>query len=72
VLLMVLGGGCGLVIALTVVKLGSRQWDDLRVSPEQLLQGLALMLATGVLVSLLPALRAQRLPVVDALRSVRR
>ncbi|MGC1458751.1 MAG: ABC transporter permease [Steroidobacteraceae bacterium] len=70
--LMLLGGTLGLGIALTLVKLGSRQWDDLRLSPEQLLQGYGLMVATGLVVALVPAIRAQRLPVVDALSSTRR
>lgn len=71
-LLMLLGGSVGLAIALAVVKVGSRQWDDLRLSPEQLLQGLGLMVATGVIVGLLPAIRAHRLPAVEALQGVRR
>jgi putative ABC transport system permease protein len=71
-LLMLAGGTVGLGIALTVVRLGSRQWDDLRLSPEQLLQGYGLMLATGVIVGLVPAIRAQRLLAVEALQGVRR
>jgi len=71
-LLMLLGGTLGLGIALTVVKLGSRQWDDLRLSPEQLLLGYGLMVATGVVVGLVPAIRAHRLLVVEALQGARR
>jgi putative ABC transport system permease protein len=71
-LLMLAGGTVGLGIALTFVRLGSRQWDDLRLSPEQLLQGYGLMLATGVIVGLVPAIRAQRLLAVEALQGVRR
>jgi putative ABC transport system permease protein len=71
-LLMLLGGTLGLGIALTVVRLGSRQWDDLRLSPEQLLQGVGLMVATGVVTGLVPALRAHRLPAVEALQGGRR
>jgi putative ABC transport system permease protein len=71
-LLMLLGGTLGLALALAVVKVGSRQWDDLRLSPEQLLQGLGLMVATGVIVGLLPAIRAHRLLAVEALQGVRR
>ena len=70
-LLMLLGGTLGLALALAVVKVGSRQWDDLRLSPEQVLQGLGLMLATGVIVGLLPAIRAHRLLAVEALQGVR-
>jgi putative ABC transport system permease protein len=71
-LLMLVGGTVGLGIALTVVRLGSRQWDDLRLSPEQLLQGYGLMVATGVIVGLVPAIRAHRLQAVEALQGVRR
>ncbi len=71
-LLMLLGGTLGLGIALTVVKLGSRQWEDLRLSPEQLLLGYGLMVATGVVVGLVPAIRAYRLPAVVALHGARR
>jgi putative ABC transport system permease protein len=71
-LLMVLGGTAGLAIACGVVVLGSRQWGGLRLGPDQLVLGVVLMVATGVLAGLVPAVRAQRLPVVEALRSVRR
>jgi putative ABC transport system permease protein len=71
-LLMVLGGTLGLALAWWVVRYGGRQWSDLRVSPEQLATGVGLMIATGVITSLVPAIQAQRLPVVAALRSTRR
>jgi putative ABC transport system permease protein len=71
-LLMILGGAAGLGIAWCVVRYGSQQWGDLRVSPGQLLIGVALMILTGAMTSMIPALRAQRLPVVDALRSAGR
>jgi putative ABC transport system permease protein len=71
-LLMVLGGTVGLAIACGVVLLGNRQWGGLRLGPEELLLGVVLMIATGVLTGLVPAIRAQRLAVVDALRSTRR
>ena len=71
-LLMVLGGVAGLAIACGVVLLGNKQWGGLRLGPEQLLLGVALMIATGIFTGLVPAIRAQRLPVVEALRSVRR
>jgi putative ABC transport system permease protein len=71
-LLMVLGGTAGLAIACGVVVVGNRQWGGLRLGPDQLLLGVMLMVATGVLAGLVPALRAQRLPVVEALQSVRR
>ena len=71
-LLMVLGGTAGLAIACGVVVLGNRQWGGLRLGPDQVLLGVVLMVATGVVAGLVPAVRAQRLPVVEALRSVRR
>jgi putative ABC transport system permease protein len=71
-LLMILGGTAGLGIAWCIVRYGSQQWGDLRVSPEQLLMGVALMIVTGAVTSMIPALRAQRLPVVEALRSAGR
>jgi putative ABC transport system permease protein len=71
-LLLVLGGSLGLGIAWGIVQIGSRQWGGLRLSPEQLLLGVALMLASGVVTGLFPALRAQRLQVVAALQSARR
>jgi putative ABC transport system permease protein len=71
-LLMVLGGTAGLGIAWAVVRYGSRQWADLRLSPEQLLLGAALMVITGMVTSLIPAIRAQRLRVVDALQGAPR
>jgi putative ABC transport system permease protein len=71
-MLMVIGGTFGLMLAWGVVRIGSRQWSNLHLKPDQLLLGVVLMLATGVVTSLLPAIRAQRLPVVDALHSARR
>jgi putative ABC transport system permease protein len=71
-MLMLLGGTVGLAIACGVVLLGNKQWGGLRLSPEELLLGVVLMIATGVFTGLVPAIRAQRLPVVDALRSTRR
>jgi ABC-type lipoprotein release transport system permease subunit len=50
------------------VHFGSRQWSDLRLSPEKLLLGVVLMVVTGVVTGLVPALRAGWLPIVDALR----
>jgi putative ABC transport system permease protein len=71
-LLMLVGGTVGLAIACGVVMFGSRQWGGLRVSPEELLLGVVLMLVTGLITGLIPAIRAQRLLVVDALQSTRR
>jgi putative ABC transport system permease protein len=71
-LLMMLGGSLGLGISVLIVQLGSRQLGGLRLEPLQLVSGFALMVATGLLAGLIPAIRAHRLPVVDALRSTRR
>ncbi|MEJ0005192.1 MAG: ABC transporter permease [Steroidobacteraceae bacterium] len=71
-LLMVLGGTIGLGIAWGLVQLGGRQWGGLRLSPDQLLLGVALMALSGVVTGVIPALRAHRLQVVDALQSARR
>jgi putative ABC transport system permease protein len=71
-MLMLLGGTAGLAIACGVVLLGNKQWGGLRLGPEELLLGVVLMIATGVFTGLVPAIRAQRLAVVDALRSTRR
>jgi len=70
--LMLLGGALGLGIAWVVVLLGSRQWGGLHLSPGQLLLGVGLMLATGLFTGAMPALRAHRLQVVEALQSARR
>jgi len=69
--LMLLGGTLGLGVAMTIVRIGGRQWDDLRLSPEQLLLGYGLMVAMGVVVGLVPAIRAHRLLAVEALQGVR-
>jgi putative ABC transport system permease protein len=71
-LLMITGGIMGLGISWGVVMLGSRQWGGLHLSLDQVLLGVGLMLVTGVVTGLIPAIRAQRLAVVDALQSARR
>ena len=71
-LMMVVGGLFGLIIASVVVKIISERMGFMEVSGLQIALGLAIMLVTGVIVGLTPALRASRLSVVDALRSVRR
>ncbi len=71
-MLMLTGGLMGLAIAWGVVLVGNRQWSDLRLGPQQVLLGVGLMIATGVFAGLVPAIRAQRLAVVEALRSSRR
>lgn len=71
-LLMIVGGTVGLSLAWGVVMLGNRQWGGLHLSPGQLLLGFGLMLAAGLVTGLIPAIRAQRLLVVDALQSAQR
>ena len=71
VLLVVLGGVIGLAIAAVLmpgVSAASQGMIQLPMVPAQTwLMGLALMLAIGIVVGLLPALRAKRLKIVDAL-----
>jgi putative ABC transport system permease protein len=71
VLLIVLGGALGLGLAavlMPIVSAGSGGLIQLpSVLPQTWGMGIALMLAIGVLVGLLPALRAMRLNIVDAL-----
>ncbi|MBS0457885.1 MAG: FtsX-like permease family protein [Proteobacteria bacterium] len=71
VLLVVLGGAIGLVLAGIInpmVSAGSQGRIQLPpVGMETWTLGLALMLAIGAVVGLLPALRAMRLSIVDAL-----
>ena len=71
-MMMVVGGLFGLGIAWGVVKFLSQRMGFMELSSAQIAVGLAMMLATGVVVGLTPALRANRLSVVDALRSARR
>ncbi len=71
VLLLVLGGLLGLGLAaaaMPVVSAASGGMIQLRVVPPATWGvGLALMIGIGALVGLLPALRAMRLNIVDAL-----
>jgi len=71
-LMMVVGGLLGLGIAWGVVSYLSKQLGYMELSTLQITLGIILMLVTGALVGFTPALRASRLSVVDALRSVRR
>ena len=72
ILLMVVGGTLGLGIAWLAVRFGAPHFFGLGIEPMQLLLGLALMVATGVVTGLIPALSACTRPVVDALHSGRR
>ncbi|HVI24617.1 MAG TPA: FtsX-like permease family protein [Xanthomonadaceae bacterium] len=71
VLLVVLGGALGLGIAALLMPMVSGASGGVIQLPTVMPQtwgiGLALMIAIGVLVGLLPALRAMRLNIVDAL-----
>ena len=71
-LMMMVGGLLGLGLAWGVVRYLSKQLGYMEVSTLQLTLGIILMLATGIVVGFTPALRASRLSIVDALRSVRR
>jgi putative ABC transport system permease protein len=71
VLLVVLGGLLGMVLAAAIVPMVSAASGGMIQLPGLLPQtwgmGLALMVAIGVVVGLLPALRGMRLNIVDAL-----
>lgn len=71
VLLVVLGGVLGMGLSAAILPGLARASGGMlpvqTVVPETWLMGLALMLAIGLIVGLLPALRAQRLKIVDAL-----
>jgi putative ABC transport system permease protein len=71
VLLVVIGGLLGLAIAALLmpgVSAASQGMIQLPMVPAQTwLVGLGLMLLIGIVVGLLPALRAKRLKIVDAL-----
>jgi putative ABC transport system permease protein len=71
VLLVVIGGLLGLAIAAVLmpgVSAASQGMIQLPMVPVQTwLVGLGLMLLIGIVVGLLPALRAKRLKIVDAL-----
>ncbi|MCX7556193.1 ABC transporter permease [Xanthomonadaceae bacterium JHOS43] len=72
VLLVLLGGVLGIGLASIIVPAlgkasGGMMPAQTMLAPQTWLVGLALMLAIGLVVGLLPALRAQRLKIVDAL-----
>jgi putative ABC transport system permease protein len=71
IFLIVLGGGLGLALAaLLMPAISAASGGTIQlptVLPQTWAVGLALMLAIGVVVGLLPALRAMRLKIVDAL-----
>jgi putative ABC transport system permease protein len=72
VLLVVIGGLLGLLLAPIAMVMATRMSGGFiqlpsNLPPESWITGLVLMLAFGVLAGLLPALRAMRLNIVDAL-----
>jgi putative ABC transport system permease protein len=71
VLLVVLGGSLGLLLAAAIVPMVSAASGGMVQLPGLLAQtwasGIALMVAIGLVVGLLPALRGMRLNIVDAL-----
>jgi putative ABC transport system permease protein len=71
-LLAVTGGGIGLALAISGIALigdpTSGMLPPIRLAAPDLARGLALIAALGVASGLLPALEAQRLRIVDALR----
>jgi len=71
-LMMVVGGLFGLAAAWVLVKVLSKQVGLMELTAKQLALGLAMMLVTGVITGLTPALRASRLSIVESLGSVRR
>jgi putative ABC transport system permease protein len=73
------GGGLGLALSYPLVERGLGRWLEenmgsffpyFRVTPGTALTALALAIALGLVAALLPAYRAARLDVVDALRRV--
>ena len=71
-LMMVAGGALGLAIASAVVSALSKQIGDIDLRAGQIAVGCALMLVTGVLTGLTPAVKAGNLSIVAALRKTRR
>jgi putative ABC transport system permease protein len=71
ILLIVLGGVIGLGIAAIIIPVVSAMSGGMLNLPgiprETWLVGLALMLGIGIVVGALPAMRAMRLKIVDAL-----
>ena len=67
----VLGGGAGLLVGWLIVSAGDPTGAFLpafRYPPNQLALGVAIVIGLGIAAGILPALRANRLRIVDALR----
>ena len=71
-LMMLAGGGLGLAIAWGVVKVLSKQFDDIHLGAGQVGIGLLMIVGTGIITGLTPAVKARNLSVVDALGRPRR
>jgi putative ABC transport system permease protein len=71
-LLLLAGGGLGLLAAAWLIRLAQQRIGSLELSRTHILVGVVLMVATGCLVGWIPARRAARLSVVDAIRTERR
>lgn len=71
-LLLLAGGGLGLLASVWLIRVAQKRFGGLELSGTHLLTGVLLMLATGCLVGWIPARRAARLSVVDAIRTERR
>jgi putative ABC transport system permease protein len=70
-LVAVIGGGLGLLLASLIIALGDPTGGFLPIfhfPPRDLVLGVALVLVLGVLAGLVPGLQAGRLKIVDALR----
>jgi putative ABC transport system permease protein len=71
ILIMLVGGLLGLVIGWFVVqgagKAAGAFLPGIYLSPESMLLALAIMLGAGILAGIFPALKAMRLPIIDAL-----
>jgi putative ABC transport system permease protein len=74
ILIMLVGGLLGLVIGWFVVQGAGKAMGaflpGIYLPPESMLLALAIMLGAGILAGIFPALKAMRLPIIDALARV--
>jgi putative ABC transport system permease protein len=71
IFIAVLGGGAGLFVGWLIVSAGDPTGAYLpafRYPPDQLLIGVAIVIGLGIAAGIMPALKANRLRIVDALR----
>lgn len=67
-LMLVIGGGIGLLVAYNIVELAKAQVTSLfYLSAQNIVVGIAMIVATGLVVGSVPALQAKRLSIVEAL-----